>query len=138
MKFCFILISFFSVCAYGQDLKCDKFKEGVFYIPFDNRVDRSYYIFRNKDNQVEVDNDKNETYLSLVWNNDCSYTAYLKPESAKEKIEIAPNLILDSTVVKFIKTNGDTLFYRSTSFFGKKELEHSGRMIRIGDVPPRD
>ena len=121
-----------------SDLNCQKFKEGVFYIPFNERVQKSYYIFRLRENQVEIDNEKNETYVTVKWIDDCTYVAYLNPESVEEKKRIDPNLVLDSTIVKFQKTKGDTLFYKATSFFENKTQDYKGKMIRLGDVPPRD
>ncbi len=133
-----IIIIFFSYNIFKVDLNCQKFKEGVFYIPFNERIGKSYHIFRLRNNQVEIDNDKNETYISVKWIDECSYVAYLKPESAKLKRQIDSSLILDSTVVIFQEIIGDTVFYKSTSFFGEKKFNIDGKMIRLGDVPPRD
>lgn len=133
-----LFLTLFSCTQIIENKDCQKFKEGVFHIPFDERIGKSYYIFRLENSQVEVDNEKNETYFTVKWIDDCSYVAYLDPESVEAKKKIDLNLIMDSTLVEFQKIIEDTLFYKATSFFGETKLSYQGRMVRLGDVPPKD
>lgn len=114
-----LFVCFLSILNFSQDLKCEDFKSGRFYIPMDSNNDtlyvyntntgeltkqnyeidkelKKYIVIRSVNEQVEWHNGENvgnPIYEDLIWVDDCSYI--LKFSSKNEFIDEESQYIND-------------------------------------------
>jgi len=120
----------------GQDNNCKDFKEGTFYLPPVDQIGE-YYIYRKGNRQIEINENKKETYYYLKWHNSCSYTVTLAEIPIDTSSNIYNSKRPDSIRIEYIKTIKDTVYYNSKAYIDNKAYELLGlKMIKIGEVPP--
>lgn len=93
------ILIFIGLQSFAQNLNCDDFKEGTFYIPVDTIVNNRNTLIRKGNTQIEYTtgiDGENTKYIILEWIDDCSYRA----KYDKSKME------LDQEEVFFNKNNG--------------------------------
>ncbi len=126
----FILFMPYLSCNIGVD--CERFKVGHFILKPNSTTDEYYFnIYRNNEEQVEIDSNGKKTSLYVDWISKCSYEVRSIPNRGNEF-----KAINDSSVIRIeiYKTIQDTAFYNTYVMIKEGEISaRSGKMIRIGD-----
>ena len=126
----FVLALFISLFSCEQEIDCRKFKEGHFLIKPDSLPNRYYFnVYRDNNEQLEIDQNGKRTVVYVKWVSDCSYEVRSIPDKGNDFKSLN-----DSSVVRveLYKTISDTAFYRTYVFTTRGILPAtSGKMIRL-------
>ena len=141
MKKVFSLVVFLiSIFSFSQNLKCEDFKVGRFYIPVSSNTDtlyvynantneltkqnyevdkelKNYIVIRNEKEQIEWHNGENigsPIYEDLIWIDDCSYI--LKYSSKNEVMDEEGLYVNENGGLKVdvLNIEGNCLKYKAT------------------------
>lgn len=146
------LIGFF---GNAQNLACNDFKEGKFYISMNKEID-TFYVFKFKENKtqrIEIKiqdilkkiivvrtpnsqiewkndlNDENPIYEKIEWIDECKYV--LKKDGDKNQLDKYDLFILENggLIVEKLEINGKCMKYKSSVI-----LENGDEMYTIGNI----
>jgi hypothetical protein len=128
MKLSILFVSFFkilSLCSYGQNLDCEKFKNGLFKI-VDNKTKTSFIRrYGNRQSEITVGNKDSTTFI-VEWIDECTYTLTPTVETRKKFLSLPNNAKL---TVQIIQTKNKSYIQNSTSNFSDFKL--TSKVIKI-------
>jgi hypothetical protein len=117
--------------AQQKNLTCLDFTKGEFRnVSEDSNL--SSIIVRNGQKQLEI-TDGVKNYKRLEWLNDCDYVLFFSNKEAKKdkfKKFINKN---GGITVRTEKTEGNTLYYKTHYFDGKRTVSSEGKMIKMSN-----
>jgi hypothetical protein len=109
--------------SYAQELTCEDFKNGSFYVPADKETLLTYILIRNGNQQTEIvedpkntlGNDYNKTAYELIeWIDDCTYR--LKYDETKMELTEYQKFLNDNNgiLTELVKIEGKCFYYKAT------------------------
>jgi hypothetical protein len=150
-----LLTLFIGIVSYSQDLNCNDFKKGKFFIPINGKTDtlfvfnekgiiiekveipnekslKRYVVERNKNSQIEWNNNVNNekpVHQKIEWIGKCKYT--LKKDENKHRLNDDDLFIINNggLIVEKIEIKGKCMKYKSTV-----EIKNNGGMYLIGKI----
>lgn len=127
-----IVMAFVGVTAYGQELKCKKFKTGTFIIPGNERVPESK-LKRSKTIQIESISETKSMVLDIEWIDDCNYVLKRSADNLDEEIsELEKKIDAEGGLrIQMLKTVKDTMYFRASATIDGKVYPIDGYQIKI-------
>ncbi len=121
-----ILISIFLLIGIkinAQELTCEDFKNGTFYVPADKETLLTYKIIRNGNKQREIVEDPENTlgadfnkkpYEIIEWIDDCTYRA--RYDETKMELSEYQKFVNDNNgiLTEMVKIEGKCFFFKAT------------------------
>lgn len=138
MKKAIILVfSFFTIISYGQDLKCENFKDGTFTLEATEPFKMKFKIIRKGNEQkeilVEVPEELKDSgllnftvYGIVEWIDDCSYR--LTYDESKMELDDTQKMInsVGGVLTQYIKVEENCVHYKSLIKYNESELVIDG------------
>ena len=126
MKKITILISIFLLIGIkinAQELTCEDFKNGTFYVPADKETLLTYKIIRNENKQIEIVEDPENTlgadfnkksYEIIEWIDDCTYR--VRYDETKMELSEYQKFVNDNNgiLTEMVKIEGKCFFFKAT------------------------
>ncbi len=75
--YCIIFLSMLKI-TYSQELICDDFKQGSFFLISDEYPELFHKIYRTENSQIEINQDGEEYHYWINWLDECTYVLRLK------------------------------------------------------------
>lgn len=110
------LLTFVTILTYGQDVNCDKFKEGTFYYP--EVPDYGYTIRNKKEHKSYVGSSNMWVTWKVKWVDDCNFNLFFKSAENNDGVFKKG----DKISATIISTEGDCYTF-SSIFYSEKYPE---------------
>ncbi|TWP26600.1 hypothetical protein ETU08_10720 [Apibacter muscae] len=129
----FTVSSYFSIGQVNSD-ECRKFTIGEFNNINNENLTLNSVIIRNKNKQLEIVNGI-KSNKNIRWLNDCDYILFFDKKEAKK--DPFKKFINDNGGISISpeKIEGNTLYYKSYYFDGKRGVKGSGKLIKTSSNP---
>ena len=117
--------------SYSQELSCEDFKTGKFYIPKrkkDGSIEK-IIIIREGSNQIEFSDEKHKDYELLEWIDNCTYR--VKYDSSKMDLSKTQKWIQKNNgiVVEMLSVEGKCINYKAVMTTSK-----GGKFNQVGKI----